>query len=238
MPASVLGRRHFLCTSRVAHSIGLALPLHFRLAVQAPMRCVLIFTCVTAIGTSAWAAQPARGRAETAHEYSRRLVNKRSLAMAGASSALGQIRNVPHEWGQGIGGYVKRFGSALGEHVIKETIQFGVATAHHEDLHYYRSNLHGTLPRLGYAVKSTFIVPRTNKGGRTIAAGRLSGAIGAGVISRAWQPASAAGIGAGLASGGIILGADVGANVAREFWPRKKRTATRQYALRRTSPKS
>jgi hypothetical protein len=35
------------------------------------------------------------------------------------------------------------------------------------------------------------------------------------------MPASAAGIGAGVASGGIGLGADVGMNMAREFWPRK-----------------
>ena len=129
-------------------------------------------------------------------------------------------------------------GSALGEHVIKETIQFGVATAHHEDLHYYRSNKHGTLPRLGYAVKSTFIVPRTNKAGKTVAAGRVSGALGAGIISRAWQPASAAGIGAGVASGGIILGADVGANVAREFWPRKKHVTAHAAVHKRPAHRS
>jgi hypothetical protein len=49
--------------------------------------------------------------------------------------------------------------------------------------------------------------------------GRIAGNMGAGVISRAWQPASVAGFGAGLASGGIGMGADVGVHVAREFWP-------------------
>lgn len=193
------------------------------------MRNVLILTCVLAVPLSA--AQPAKGRRETAHEYAHRLVGKRALGMAGASAALGHIRNHPHEWGQGAGGFAKRFGSALGTHMVKETIQFGVATWHHEDPHYYRSNLHGTLPRLGYAVKSTFIVPRTDRQGKTVAASRLAGAFGAGLISRAWQPASAAGIGAGFASGGIMLGADVGANVAREFWPRKKHPMA--YARRR-----
>lgn len=184
------------------------------------MRSVLVFTCVFAV-LPVSAAQPAKGRRETVHEYRHRLVGKRSLAMAAGSAGLGQIRNHPREWGQGPAGFATRFGSALGTHMVKETIQFGVAAWHHEDPHYYRSDLHGTLPRLGYAVKSTFIVPRTNKPGKTVAASRLSGAFGAGLISRVWQPATTAGVGAGFASGGIMLGADVGMNVAREFWPRK-----------------
>jgi hypothetical protein len=197
------------------------------------MRKVLILTCI--LGLPLGAVQPERGRRETGREYRHRLVGKRALGMAGASAALGQIRNHPHEWGQGPAGFAERFGSALGTHMVKETIQFGVATWHHEDPHYYRSNLHGTLPRLKYAVKSTFIVPRTNKPGKTVAASRLSGAFGAGLVSRAWQPASTAGIGAGIASGGIMLGADVGVNVAREFWPRKTRRVA--YARRRREAK-
>ena len=155
--------------------------------------------------------------------YRHKMVGRKALAEAGGHAALNQARNSPHEWGQGAGGFVKRAGSSLGQHIVKGTIEMGVAAAHHENLHYQRSNLHGTGPRLKYAVKSTFIVPKTNKPGKkTVALGRVSGNIGAGLISRAWQPASTAGVGAGLASGGIGLGADVGVNVAREFWPQKK----------------
>jgi hypothetical protein len=121
-----------------------------------------------------------------------------------------------------VGGFSKRFASALGQHALKYGIQSGVAGIRHEDLHYQRSNLQGTWPRMKYAVKSTFIVPRKNRPGKTVATSRIAGNFGAGMISRAWQPASAAGIGAGLASGGIGLGADVGVNVAREFWPQHK----------------
>lgn len=62
-----------------------------------------------------------------------------------------------------------------------------------------------------------------------MAAGRIAGNIGGGLVSRAWQPASAAGIGAGLARGGIGLGADVGFHVAREFWPRGKHGSQAAY---------
>jgi hypothetical protein len=106
--------------------------------------------------------------------------------------------------------------------VVKTTVQAGVGALHHEDLRYHPSNLHGTGPRLKYAVTSTFWVPRSNRRGHTVALGRLSGNMGAGMVSRLWQPASTAGLGAGVASGGIGIGADVGANVAREFWPRHR----------------
>jgi hypothetical protein len=162
-----------------------------------------------------------------AGEYRRQVLNKRSVASAAGHAALNQARNSPHEWGQGAGGFAKRFGSSLGQHVVKGVIQKGVGDALHENLHYQRSNLQGKWPRVKYAVKSTFIVPKTKGRGKTVAIGRVSGNLGAGLISRAWQPASAAGVGAGLASGGIGIGADVGVNVAREFWPQKKTIARR-----------
>jgi hypothetical protein len=160
--------------------------------------------------------------------YRREVLNKRAVAGSAASAAIGTARNSPHEWGRGPAGFAARFGSSFGQHVVKGSIQFGVAAWHHENLHYQRSNLHGTLPRMKYAVKATFIVPKTNRPGRkTVALSRISGNMGAGLISRAWQPASAAGLGAGLASGGIGLGADVGVNMAREFWPRKHKQTAR-----------
>ena len=156
------------------------------------------------------------------HKYVHHVANRRALASAAASTAIGEARNSPKEWGRGAGGVAKRFGSSIAHGVVNHTIEFGVAAARHEDLRYHPSNLQGKWPRLKYAVESTFVVPRTNRPGRTVAAGRISGSVGSGLISRAWQPASRAGIGAGLASGGITIGAEVGANVAQEFWPRRK----------------
>jgi len=154
--------------------------------------------------------------------HARQVAGKRAVAVAAGHATWGQILNSPHEWGRGVGGFTKRFASGLGQHAVKYGIQTGVAGIRHENLHYQRSNLRGTWPRMKYAVKSTFIVPRKNLPGKTVATSRLAGNFGAGMISRAWQPASGAGVGAGLASGGIGLGADVGLNVAREFWPRGK----------------
>jgi hypothetical protein len=161
-----------------------------------------------------------------ARNYQRRVAGGRAIAGSAASAGIGQLRNRPYEWGQGVGGFAKRFGSSLGSHVVKGTIQMSVAAVHHENLHYQPSHRQGFWPRTRYAVKSTFIVPRTNRPGKTVALSRVSGNLGAGLISRAWQPASTAGLGTGLATGGIGLGADVGVNMAREFWPRKGKKAS------------
>src|ERR1700680_1695677 len=180
-----------------------------RLTLQALLAVILI------AAVSSGAVQKSRLK-----EYGHQMVGGQALARSAGRAAIGPLRNHPHEWGGGATGYAKRFGSSMGHHIVKGTIQMGVGAWHHEDQHYYRSNKQGTWPRLKYAVGNTFMVHRNNGPGRTPALGRLSGAFVAGLISRAWQPASAAGLGAAFASGGISVGADVGVNVAREFWPR------------------
>src|SRR6516164_3232091 len=180
------------------------------------MKRLLSLACATAlIAGSAGAADRSALK-----QYGRTVAGPRALAGSAVGATIGQLRTRPHEWGGGVAGFAKRFGSSLGTHAVKGTIELGVGAWRHEDQSYYRSNLNGTLPRLKYAVVNTFVVHRKQKPGRTVAAGRLSGALGAGLISRLWPPASTAGVGLGLASGGISVGADVGINVAREFWPR------------------
>jgi hypothetical protein len=156
----------------------------------------------------------------------RDVIGKRALVRSAAATAIGTASNIPHEWGRGPAGIASRFGSSIGQHAIKGAVQIGVSTWHHENLNYQRSNLQGTVPRMKYALKATFIVPQTNRPEhKTVALGRVSGNMSAGLISRVWQPASTAGVGAGLASGGIGLAADVGVNIVREFWPQKRKPA-------------
>jgi hypothetical protein len=97
-------------------------------------------------------------------------------------------------------------------HVVHNSIKFGVGAARHEDLHYRRSNQKRFGPRMRHALVSTVVTRKTTNGKKTVAAGNISGAMGSGML-----------IGSGVASGGVTLGASAGANVAREFWPRKKR---------------
>lgn len=127
------------------------------------------------------------------------------------------MRNTPRKYGGGVTGFGKRLGSGFATNAVKTTVEHGVAAKLHEDLHYHRSTKHGVAPRLAHALKSTVVTRDTRNGKRRPAAGRLAGHAAAGAFT---QGVLAAGSGASTA--GIGLGAEAGANVVREFVPRRK----------------
>src|SRR5216684_3336947 len=144
-------------------------------------------------------------------------IGKRALARVGAGAAVAQVRRRPSKWGGGAAGFGKRLGAGAATHAVKTTVEHAVAAPLHEDLHYHRSTKSGFAPRLGHALKSTVITSSTKSGKRHPAVGRLSGHAAAGAVSQGVLHA-----GGGAATAGFGLGAEAGANVAREFWPRHK----------------
>ena len=147
------------------------------------------------------------------------IVSKRAVIQTAAGTALAHARNSPREWGRGMSGFGKRFGSGFGKHIVNTSVEYAVAAARHEDLRYYPSTEPGFRPRLRHALVSTVVTRKTTTGKRTVAAGRISGSIASGFVSRLWQPASLRTVGSGVSSAGVALAADAGANVVREFWP-------------------
>jgi hypothetical protein len=177
--------------------------------------CLALFAAVPA------AAQV--GIAERLHDYGMGLIGVQAWLGSAASAGVGQWDNSPEKWGQGAEGYGKRFASRFGQNIAKQTLQLPAAALLHEDLRYHPSKTGGTRARLGYAIKRSFIVPRSNGMGNTFAYSRLISNFGGGLISRTWQPSDSSGVGDGFASGAITLGGDVGINIVREFWPGRKK---------------
>ena len=182
-------------------------------------------------------------RAPHSAQFVKQTFGPGAVARAGAGAAIEQGLDTPHEWGQGGVGFGRRFASAFGKNIINKSIHFTVAGIRHEEFGYYPSNKQGFGPRLKYALVSTVVTRKTTTGGRTVAAGELSGAFGSGLISRLWQPASLHTVSSGIASGGITLGADAGTHVLREFWPeirhphrRLKAGAARESMQARVAP--
>jgi hypothetical protein len=156
--------------------------------------------------------------------WKRSTFGKRALAGVGAKAGVGQLRGRPRNYGGGAAGFGKRLGAGFATHAVKTTVENTVAARLHEDLHYHPSNKRGFGPRLGYALKSTVVTRSTKSGKRRPAVGRLSGHAAAGAVSQAALHA-----GSGASTAGVGLGAEAGANVAREFWPRhKSRRASRR----------
>ena len=104
----------------------------------------------------------------TSSEYKSKTYGRRAVIHTGSSGVVAHLRNTPHEWGRGGAGLAKRVGSSLGTHVVKNTIQYGVAGLRHEDLRYHRSGKHSFGPRMGAALKSTVITRKTTTGKKTL----------------------------------------------------------------------
>jgi hypothetical protein len=162
------------------------------------------------------------GAKERLKGYRNKLYGKGTIASIIAGATLGEIRNSPYEYGRTWDGFGKRVGSRVAQNTVKQTIQLGVAAWHHEDLRYERSGQEAFFSRVTYAIKRTFIVPKSDGSGSTLALGRLSGDMGAGLIARSWQPPSINSVAHGFSSGGSSIAIDVGMNLVREFWPRRK----------------
>jgi hypothetical protein len=146
---------------------------------------------------------------------------KEAVARSVGGAAVGQLRG-GRGGSSGAAGFGKRLGSGFAAHGVKTTVEHAVAAPLHEDLHYHRSTKRGFGPRMGHALASTVVTRNMRTGKKTPAAGRLTGHAAAGAVSQAWLPGAA-----GASTAGIGLGADAGANVAREFWPRRKRVKRR-----------
>jgi hypothetical protein len=159
---------------------------------------------------------------KTRHPYRKHwqhaTVGKGALGGVAARAGVAQVRRKPGKWGGGASGFGKRLGAGMATHAVATTVEHAVAAPLHEDLHYHRSTKKGFAPRLGHALTSTVVTSNTKSGKRTPAVGRISGHAAAGAVSQGVL------VGAGGAStAGLGLAADAGANVVREFVPRRHR---------------
>jgi hypothetical protein len=138
-------------------------------------------------------------------EYRKKTFGKQAIGSVVGRAALNRSK----------GSFGQHLATGFEGHVVKNTVEYGVASIRHEDLHYHRSTQKGFGPRMRHALVSTVITRKITTGKKTVATGRISGAAAAGAVA------------GGAATGGLSIGADAGMNVAREFWPRRKGKQTK-----------
>ncbi|MFB3828096.1 MAG: hypothetical protein ACE15B_15105 [Bryobacteraceae bacterium] len=182
--------------------------------------------------TAIWAAALLLSAASQAQEtplgsraraFARQTFGPGAWLRAGAGAGFNQLCGRPYEWGGGTDGAARRFASGFGQQAVKASIQFGVGAWRHEAPAYAPSRRSGWWNRARHAIAYTIMTPREGDRDDSIAAGRLAGAFGSGMISRLWQPERLHTAGSGLASGAISLGLDACMNAFREFWPDLRR---------------
>lgn len=150
--------------------------------------------------------------------YLHSIKSPNTVAGPAFGALVNQANDDPPEWGQGAAGYARRFGSGYGRMLITRTLRFGIAAADHEDPLFHPSSEHGIWRRARYATIHYFVV-QSDGGGPMPAFSRFGSVYGAAFISNAWYPSSHATTQHALLRGTTALGASVGWNLFREFWP-------------------
>ena len=181
--------------------------------------CLIILVLFADAATGAVAGQEHPYR----NHWKRSVVGKGALGWVFGGAALGQAMHRPSKYGAGAAGFGERVGAGFASNAVGRTVEHLVAAALHEDLHYHRSQKHGIGPRLGYALKSTFVTRNTLTGKATPAAGSLAGHVAAGAFTQGVLAA-----GSGAATAGIGVAASAGANIIHEFvqrrnWPNARK---------------
>ena len=139
------------------------------------------------------------------------------MTVTAVAAGINQFNNAPPEWGQGMAGFGKRFGSDFGMAAIGNTTRYGLSEAFKEDTLYYRCECRGVFPRLSHAVISTVTARRGEDGHRVFSFSALAAPYaGATAAVYGWYP-DRYGAKDALRLGNYSLLFYMGGNVALEF---------------------
>lgn len=135
---------------------------------------------------------------------------------AAASAGIAQASDEPPEWGQGAKGYGRRVGSKFGQHVIQETVMYGLSAPFGQDPAYYKCDCSGFGPRLGHAIVSSFTALNRDEN-RVFSVPRIVAPLAAGqVAANGWYP-DRFGPKDGLRFGAWSFATGIGVNIFKEF---------------------
>jgi len=148
-----------------------------------------------------------------------------SLLGTGFTSAIGLWRDAPHDWGQGMEGYGRRYAYSMAGNASKNAMEFAAGAVLREDLRYFRSRDRRFSRRVLHIVRGTFLLPG---GGARPAYARFAGSYGAGFLTNVWYPQPVNGPGHGVLRGTYLLLGDLSGNAFREFWPDLKKKLRRK----------
>src|SRR5688572_26431935 len=156
------------------------------------------------------------------YHYVNRLVGPWSLMTAGYASAMDASQDDPLEWDGRGDAYARRFSARIATRFVRNSIRLGIESFTHEDPRFFRSGETGFRQRTKIVLLQS-VRARKEGGGTTFAYGRVIGAFAAAQISQLWYPGSRDGFRENLQRGGMVLVADLGTRMLREFWPEVRR---------------
>ncbi len=140
-----------------------------------------------------------------------------TFAIIGAEAGIEQYYDRFPSYGQGAGGYFKRFGAAYATDFTGTMIaDAALPSLFHQDPRYFYKGKGSFSSRALYAISRTLIC-RGDNGGEQFDYSRVLGDFAAGGISNLYYPAADRGAALVFANGAIDLAANAGTNLIREF---------------------
>ncbi len=140
--------------------------------------------------------------------------------VGGAFAALYQLEDQTPSFGQGMKGYARRYGTALGDQIIGNMMTESIyPTLFHEDPRYFRIGKRGgsVKHRIAYAASRIFVT-RTDSGGHRFNFSEWVGNASAVAVSNAYYPDTRT-AGDNIERLGIACATDAFSQVMKEFWP-------------------
>jgi hypothetical protein len=146
-----------------------------------------------------------------------------------AFAGLGQIENLHPQFGQGLEGYAKRYGTGYADQAIGNLMTEGLfPTLLHQDPRYFRLGTGSFMSRTGWAVKQIFVT-RTDSGRHVFNASELVGNAAAASISMSYYGDYRTGHQL-FQQWYTAVATDMFSDVLKEFWPDLKQKLVKKHA--------
>lgn len=156
-------------------------------------------------------------RQERFEWWARNVLGPSAVAGDLTSAAWGHwVTDEPVEWAKDDEGFVKRLGAAAATTAITETSFSLLSAAFREDVRYYRCPRAGLGPRLGHALKMTFMARRAD-GSAAFSPAKTMSPFAGPLVTRATLYPDGTTLGDGALSGAYAVLMNAGWNLAREF---------------------
>jgi hypothetical protein len=142
-----------------------------------------------------------------------------TLVSAVVTAGYRQAENTYPGYGQGWGGYGRRFGAAMANSASTNFLgTFLIPSLLHQDPRYFISLRPSFRKKMEYALTRQ-IITRTDDGRSTFNWSRVIGVIGAESIANIYLPASERTAGKTFERSGIRFGIGIGSTLLKEYWP-------------------
>jgi hypothetical protein len=122
--------------------------------------------------------------------YLRQTYGLSSLVEAGARAGIDQARDHPSEWPEGAEGYGDRYGSAMGEIIVRETTEYMFADLFREDIRRVPCRRPCSQSKFKLAFEDSFLARRGDDGHESVSFARLIGPFSGNIVAtNTWYPA-------------------------------------------------